>query len=215
MARRLPFGLFCILLLHGAFAEDMPQDLLDMFKDKALAIRIITRVVDNSEDSSWNMNARNVTIPGRPVNVRIRGSNVIVVGKFTPYDESEDSVMLVAQGQIWLADENGQFRYFTSMKTLPVKFGEKVFFFPLGVDSQNTTPVIEVEITIVPYSQASTLDEESPTGGQAEGEAKSANPNGQKEQAANDSSVKNGSPSGKADQSGDKSDAQSPKKGGQ
>jgi hypothetical protein len=176
--RRLPLGILFFLLIGHAFADDIPKDLLDLFKDRALAIGIVARVVGGDDQDAWNTNSLKVTIPGRPVSIRIMSSNVIVIGKFTPYEEGENSLMLVAQGQIWVSGEDSQFQYYTTVKTLPVKFGEKIFFFPLGVDSQKTAPQIEVEITIVPYAQADQLaqPEKTPDASGGKGDTKGAKP---------------------------------------
>jgi hypothetical protein len=118
-----------------------------------LVIRIIARVLESDETESWNMDTHKVTIPGRPVSIRMTGSNVIVVGKFTPYTQGKRAVLLVAQGEIWHSAANGPPEYMPMMDSTVVAYGEKVFFFPLGVDARNAAPVIELEITVSPYAE--------------------------------------------------------------
>jgi hypothetical protein len=88
------------------------------------------------------------------------GSNVIVVARFTPYKESDDTILLVAQGETWVTEQDDEnAHYQTSFKSLPVSLGEPVVFFPLGTNEVNMdvdaarygTFNIELEVQIVPY----------------------------------------------------------------
>jgi hypothetical protein len=108
------------------------------------------------------------------VSIRLTGSNVIIVSKFTPYNQDKRTLLLVAQGEIWFSAGSGPPEHRTMMETTVVAYGEKVLFFPLGVDAQNAAPVIKLEITVTPFA-------ETPTGAGEEGAASdSTDGNGQK-----------------------------------
>jgi hypothetical protein len=96
-----------------------------------------------------------VTIPGRSVAVRLVGDNLHIDVVFTPYEEENGELLLVAQGQIWMADAQ-ETRYFTTFKSVPVGAGEKVLFFPLGFSpnvEQGGTFTLQIEVEIYPYRQ--------------------------------------------------------------
>ncbi len=134
------------LLLSGAgtietqeTSVDELADSIEAFIDGALRIHINARIVDSELDETvWTMDLTRVTIGGRSVRVRLDGANIIVVADFTPYWENEEELLLVAQGQTWLLNRNGQgdTTYRTSFTTLPIRLGEPIIFLPLG-----TTPV--------------------------------------------------------------------------
>jgi hypothetical protein len=69
-------------------------------------------------------------------------------------------VLLLAQGQVWLSQPpEKEVKYFNTFYSIPVTFGEKVLFFPLGLASaeagqQDDFFNIELEIKIVPYKAA-------------------------------------------------------------
>jgi hypothetical protein len=61
--------------------------------------------------------------------------------------------MLVAQGQIWVNVPDEVIRYQTTMQTIPLEYGEQIYFFPLGrVDTQNEAR-IEIQLEIRPYAE--------------------------------------------------------------
>jgi hypothetical protein len=160
MVRRISL-LAAVLALAATclYAEDL-ENTLELLADKALSVHITARVTQDGNETVWDMELSRVTISGRAVTIRLDGSNVIVVARFTPYKESDDKILLVAQGETWVTerdDENARYR--TSFKSLPVSLGETVVFFPLGTNEVNMDVDaarygsfnIELEVQIVPY----------------------------------------------------------------
>jgi hypothetical protein len=93
------------------------------------------------------------------VAVRFDGSNIRVKANLTPYLQNDGKLMLVAQGEVWVAEPTPTakaVRYLSSIKSLPVALGERVFFYPLGlpdtVEGTNRFN-IALEIQIVPVEQ--------------------------------------------------------------
>jgi hypothetical protein len=149
-----------LLMLAGLTAYGYALDLdqaLALLKDKALAVHITARVTENGKQTIWNMDLSEVTIFGRSVTVKLNGSNIVVVATFTPYRETSNSVLLVAQGQTWITSPvDKQVKYATSFRSLPIDMGEKVLFYPLGVNVQTEkygNINIELEVRVVPYEQ--------------------------------------------------------------
>ena len=171
MSTRVPAVLACtlaVLFLSSAplVAQDAGEvdsidEALRELTDKAMDVHITARITAGSEQTMWDMNVTRVTISGRAVTVRLDGSNVTVVAKFTPYRNSDDSIILVAQGQTWISQDgdDGRVDYQTAFESMPIQLGEPVVFLPLGNDEltmdveteRNATFNIELEVTVVPY----------------------------------------------------------------
>lgn len=155
---------FLFFLTSGPVATQAPTadglaDSIDAFLEGALRINIIARIVDPIvEETVWTMDLTRVTIGGRSVSIRLDGANIVVVADFTPYWESEDTLLLVAQGRTWITDgeKEGKTTYRTSFTTLPIRLGEPIVFLPLGSDPDLDTDHIgqlniELEIYVERY----------------------------------------------------------------
>jgi len=123
------------------------------FRGRPLMLDINARVVEQDETVIWHESAQKSTIPGRPVGIKLVGSNVVVVAQFTPYVRRGVQKFLVAQAQIWMEVPDQGIRYHTSMQTIPLEFGEPLYFFPLGPQSNENTARIEVMLTLYPYEE--------------------------------------------------------------
>ena len=153
-------------------AEDQPQgDMQDAVQEllsKALQINISARVTPQDQEPVWNVESSKLTLPGRAVNVRIEGENLRIDLVCTPYLQDNGDVLLVAQGQVWLMQSpDKEVKYYPSYYSIPVSFGEKVLYFPLGVPDETKKPDadtqaqteqtpylnIELDIQVVPYKE--------------------------------------------------------------
>jgi hypothetical protein len=135
------------------------EDTLKNLFDQALRINIVARVMPEGEQPILNVARSHLTLPGHSVAVRFDGSNIRVRANLTPYLQNDGKLMLVAQGEVWVAEPTSAakaVRYLSSIKSLPVSLGEKVFFYPLGlpdaVEGTNRFN-IALEIQIVPVEQ--------------------------------------------------------------
>jgi hypothetical protein len=131
---------------------------------QALEINIESRVLENNT-VVWKENNHKISMSGNPVGVQLVGSNIVVVVQFTPYTrntrrsgngsilaaQGQNGSVLAAQGQIWIADNNNNVTYYTSIQTIPFELGEPIHFLPLGPEHLN--PSIEIIITINSYSE--------------------------------------------------------------
>jgi len=127
------------------------QAIFPQFRSRALVMDISARVVEQNQTVIWNESHQKTTMPGRPVGIKLVGANLVVVAQFTPYLRRGMQKFLVAQGQIWVEIPNQGMRYHTSMQTIPLEFGEPVYFFPLGPRKEGDAACIEVMITLRPY----------------------------------------------------------------
>jgi hypothetical protein len=123
------------------------------FRGRPLVLDITARVIEQNQTVIWNESHKKDTIPGRPVGIKMVGTNIVVEAQFTPYVRRGGQKFLVAQGQIWLEVPNQGIRYHTSMQTIPLEFGEPIYFFPLGSQRDGDAASIEVMLTLYPHDE--------------------------------------------------------------
>jgi hypothetical protein len=142
------------ILLAGAaagFTEDL-EEILEAVDENIYSVHIHARVYESGEISTWDMDVKKFTIAGKKVTVKLEGENVLVVAELTPYVQSDDTVLLVAQGEVWITTpQDEQIKYSSVIKSLPIKHGDKVYFYPLGVGKIKDAFIIELEIEVNPY----------------------------------------------------------------
>jgi hypothetical protein len=155
--RRLIAAALVVMAAAAVSAEDLTDALRDLLAN-ALEVKISARLVPPEVDKpAWNVESKKLTIPGRSVNVRLDGDNVVILLECTPYMTENGEVLLQANGQVWFTEPpEKKARYYSTTYSIPVGFGEKVLFFPMGVPqpqgSKNYVN-IELQIVIVPYQQ--------------------------------------------------------------
>lgn len=111
-------------------AAPAPSNFLE---GKSLSVSIAARILDSEEATIWEANAAKQTMAGRPVSIKMVGSNIVVVAQFTPYLQADGKGhVLVAQGEVWIAGQDGMVRYHSSIQTIAMVLGEPVLFYPLG-----------------------------------------------------------------------------------
>jgi hypothetical protein len=162
VARRgaLIVPLLLALVARRAPAEDGAVDLREALRAllaNALEVHVSARVLPSDETPIWNAESRKLTLPGRPIKVRLDGENARIDLICTPYTQESGEVLLLAQGQVWLSQTpESEVKYFNTFYSIPVTYGETVLFFPLGLSAAGTPAGegsfnIELEIKVVPY----------------------------------------------------------------
>ena len=134
--RRSLFLLLLFVSLTQVFGqEELSEEILQPILDEALQINITASVLPSGQSKSLNFEKSNLTIPGHPIAVRIKGENILIQAVLTLYEAENGHYLLVAQGQVWSTEPNAEKRvkYRSSLKSIPISLGEKVFFFPLGI----------------------------------------------------------------------------------
>jgi hypothetical protein len=137
----------------GIGQETSLEELLPELKERAVVLDIISRVVEENQQVVWNSVNSKVTIPGRPVGIKMVGANVVMALQFTPFLRHGGNSVLVVQGQIWVDVPEEGIRYQTMLQTIPIDFGEPVFFFPLGSPNSSHGGRIELQLEIRPYTE--------------------------------------------------------------
>ncbi|MDR2101974.1 MAG: hypothetical protein LBP43_05335 [Treponema sp.] len=147
------FGGLLFLTASVRAQEFSLEELFPRLKEQAVVLDIIARVVERNQEEVWNSANSKVTIPGRPVGLKLVGTNLVVAIQFTPYLRRNGHNMLVAQGQIWVNIPNEGIRYQTTLQTIPMEFGEQIYFFPLGSVSPEDEAHIEIQLELHPYTE--------------------------------------------------------------
>jgi hypothetical protein len=145
-------GSLLLLAARAAVLAQEPslEELLPGLKERAVVLDITARVVEQDQQEVWNSFNSKVTIPGRPVGLKLVGANVIVAVQFTPYLRADGNNVLVAQGQIWIDIPDKGMHYQTTMQAIPLEFEEQIYFFPLGALSEGGAR-IEILLVLHPY----------------------------------------------------------------
>ena len=146
----------CLIFSLGAFIKAQESPLLDLpgIRERAMIMHIVSRIVEENENVVWDSENTQVTIPGRPVGVKLLGEDLVVAVQFTPFLMANGQLTLVAQGQIWKNVPNEGISYQTTMQTIPLKYREQVYFFPLGSIKEPNEAHIEIQLVLEPYVEA-------------------------------------------------------------
>ena len=159
MRKNSSFFVFCIFFIFAACAfvyaeeEGAVNQFAGSFKGRTLALDINVRVLEKAQVVVWDKSQQKETISGSPVGLKLVGSNVVVAVQFTPFIRRGGNVLAV-QGQIWVNDPQKGMCYYTSIQTIPMEFGEPVYFFPLGSAEQANESNASVEIIITVNPEA-------------------------------------------------------------
>jgi len=143
-----------ILFISGAVlnAQDTALDELPGLRERAVILHIVSRIVEPNQEVVWDSEESRVTIPGRPVGIKLVGENLVVAVQFTPFRRPNSQFVLVAQGQIWINIPNEGISYHTTMQTIPLELMEQIYFFPLGSMKADDEAHIEIQLALEPYS---------------------------------------------------------------
>ena len=98
---------------------------------------------------------QHLAMSGKPVILKITsGDNLKAAVRLTLYQKAEDTLLLLTQSTILMVKE-GKRQMFSAVKSMPVRIGEKVLFFPLGVlpGADNTGYNCMLEMDISKYQQ--------------------------------------------------------------
>ncbi|MCL2007851.1 MAG: hypothetical protein FWG77_07155 [Treponema sp.] len=147
----IPMGIIILAVTANLGAQSLED--LPGIRERAVILRIVSRVIEGNQTVSWDSENINITIPGRPVGIKLVGSNLVVAVQFTPFLRQSGQHTLVAQGQIWLNTPDGGISYSSTMQTIPLEFMEQVYFFPLGPMRAENEPLIEIQLVLEPYSE--------------------------------------------------------------
>ena len=98
--------------------------------------------------------AQHKVVSGRPVTLNINGGNFKAAVRFTLYNRNADNLLLLAQSTIAFI-KDGHRQMLSTVKSIPIKAGEKVLFFPMGVlnDGEKSGYNCMLEMEVSKYQQ--------------------------------------------------------------
>ncbi|MDR1802547.1 MAG: hypothetical protein LBQ94_02985 [Treponema sp.] len=146
----LLLSFFAVSASLGAQEATALQDLPGL-RERAVVVTMISRIVEQDEEVLWNSEISSVTIPGRPVGIKLIGSNLVAAIQFTPFLRPNGRHILVTLGQIWINVPDEGISFHTTMQTIPLEYSEQVYFFPLGSVKDQDAPIIEIQLVLEPY----------------------------------------------------------------
>ncbi len=130
------------------------QEALRYLQDKALEVQIHARLIGKDRENIWNTKSRKITVSGKSVSITLEGENLTVSAHLIPFLNEGGSIFLVAKGEVWVQQSpDEEKKYYSTVKSLPIKPGESVIFFPTGVlmdTEENNVYTIELEIQVEP-----------------------------------------------------------------
>jgi len=135
--------------LHAQRLEELPA-----FRERAIVLQIITKV-EQSNKKTWTASSSKVTIPGRPVNIKLVGENIVIEIQFTPFLK-QGKYTLVAQSQIWIDIPEKGVSYKTVSHSMAIDFKEPIVILPLGSNPASDNPTIELNLTMYRYGEEPT-----------------------------------------------------------
>jgi hypothetical protein len=148
------YGFLCIagLLvwsagLHAQRQEELPAPL----RERAVVLQITTKV-EQSNKKVWTTSSSKATFPGRPVNIKLVGENIVIEIQFTPFLR-QNKYTLVAQSQIWIDIPEKGVSYKTVSHSMAIDFKEPIVILPLGSDPASDNPHIELQLTMYRYGE--------------------------------------------------------------
>ncbi|MDR2864506.1 MAG: hypothetical protein LBV68_02730 [Spirochaetaceae bacterium] len=137
------------------------KELPPVLQNKVVSFHISARVFENRGENGWSevwhKDSVKNAIPGQPMSIKLVGTNLVVIVQFTPYLKRNETGILVAQAQVWIEDENHNMRYQTTLHSIPLKFGEEIYYFPLGEQEPEGINSIEICLEMSPYNERELL----------------------------------------------------------
>ena len=133
-------------------AQETSLEQLPGLRERGVIMRVVSRIVEQNQVVVWNSENTKITMPGRPVGLKLVGPELVVVVQFTPFLRSSGQHTLVAQSQIWVNIPGEGMSFQTAMQTIPLEFGEQIYFYPLGSVNADDTANIEIQLVVEPYN---------------------------------------------------------------
>ncbi|GMO55885.1 MAG: hypothetical protein Ta2G_15490 [Termitinemataceae bacterium] len=160
--------------IAALYAQPLPDDV--RLHQNALRMHIVTRIIDGGvpkpltslkdneakselaaatakpEDiEPWSKVVEKITIPGKPVSIKIMGDDIVLVIFFTVYPQQKGKGTLTAQGQVWIQNEGNDVQYKATSQYVPLEFGKTVLFYPIGEGGPTDTK-IEIQVSVFPHN---------------------------------------------------------------
>ncbi len=163
MLRGLSAVCISLLALVPAAAQDQ-QDVSNP-AEQAYLFTIVLKVLDRDAAVTSTRQAVMMTLPGKPMGIKLDGRTIQGTIAFTIYAEKGKPTVCLAQAQLLVkAEQNQEGQWVTILKSIPFTLGEKFEFYPLGKDSFSGDNIL-FELKIDRYQGQPPSETPAPTPG--------------------------------------------------
>lgn len=95
----------------------------------------------------WGQTITQVTQGAAPLDVKILGTNIVVLMQIFPVETSATKVSFLVQGQVWAKMPDNSLSYKTTVQTLSLAYGSRLYYYPLGIDAKAGAPLaVEIQV---------------------------------------------------------------------
>jgi len=95
----------------------------------------------------WGQTITQVTQGAAPLDVKILGTNIVVLMQIFPVETSPTKVSFLVQGQVWAKMPDNSLSYKTTIQTLSLAYGSRLYYYPLGIDAKAGAPLaVEIQV---------------------------------------------------------------------
>ena len=113
----------------------------------ASAPKVPAPSAESGKDIAWGDSLERMVPFAAPLDVRLMGKNVLALIQILPIALHAAIVDLIVQGQVWVKMPDDSLSLKTTVQTLSLPLGSRLYFYPLGVDAKTGAP-IAVEIRV-------------------------------------------------------------------
>jgi len=102
---------------------------------------------DGSPGISWSETLARSLPFSAPLDVRLVGKNVVALVQIVPIALRAAIIDLMVQGMVWVKMPDDSLSFKTTVQSLSLPLGARLFYYPLGLDTRDGAPIV-VEIRV-------------------------------------------------------------------
>ncbi|HWR10416.1 MAG TPA: hypothetical protein VN445_01205 [Rectinemataceae bacterium] len=111
------------------------------------AAKAATPPNDASKNIAWGETLARSLPFAAPLDLRLVGKNVVVLIQIVPVALRAAIIDLIVQGLVWVKMPDDSLSFKTTVQSLSLSLGSRLYFYPLGFDAKDGAP-IAVEIRV-------------------------------------------------------------------
>lgn len=116
-------------------------------QDGSSAQRASGSAPEGTKEISWGDKLERMVPFAAPLDVRLVGKNIVALIQILPIALRSAILDLIVQGQVWVKMPDDSLSFKTTVQSLSLPLGSRLYFYPLGVDAKMGAP-IAVEIKV-------------------------------------------------------------------
>lgn len=115
--------------------------------DGAAGARAAASAREGSPGISWSETLARSLPFSAPLDVRLVGKNVVALVQIVPIALRAAIIDLMVQGMVWVKMPDDSLSFKTTVQSLSLPLGARLFYYPLGLDTRDGAPIV-VEIRV-------------------------------------------------------------------